>query len=116
MRRRSWFRRLARQQPLVQAVPVAELDEGAVLDAELELVAALDLLAHLVGELVALEIGGGERADHPVVQAVAGELVVQEIDLLLDVVNLLLMQGLVLLRDLERQAARLRSGYWSGLI
>ena len=71
------------------------------------MVAALDLFAHLVGKLVALEIGGGERADHPVVQAVTGELVVQEIDLFLDVVDLFLVQVLVLLRDLQREVRRI---------
>ena len=95
---------LAGEQALVQAVPVTELDEGAVLDAQLELVAALDLFAHLVGELVALEIGG-RRAARPSSRTGCRSvnLSVQEVDLLLEVVDLFLVEGLILLRDLQRE-------------
>ena len=96
----------------MEAVPVAELDERAVLDPQLEAVAALDRLAHLVGELVALEVGGSQRADHPLVKAVTGELVVQEVDLLLQVVDLLLVQVDVLLRDQHARTRRPRSDGW----
>ena len=54
--------RFAGQQSLAQAVPVAELDEGAVGNAELEAVAAFELLAQPIGEPVALEIDVGQPA------------------------------------------------------
>ena len=73
------------------------------MNAKLILVATLDLLAHLVSKLVALEVSGGERTHHPVIEAVAGEFVIEEIDLFLDIVDLLLVQELILLRDLQRE-------------
>ena len=65
---------LAGKQALLQAVPVAEADVAAVLQAELEAEAALGPLRQVVGELVALEVDAGDLADLPLVELLVGVL------------------------------------------
>jgi hypothetical protein len=47
---------LARQQPLLQAVPIAEPDEAGVFEAQLVAERALGALGKVIGELIGLEV------------------------------------------------------------
>ena len=70
---------LAGQQALVQAVPVAELDEVRVRQAEFEAEGPLGPLGDVVGELVALEVEGRDLPHHPVVELLVGVLRAEEL-------------------------------------
>jgi hypothetical protein len=95
--------RLASQESLPQAVPVAKLNEAAVRDTKLILVAALGLLAQLESELVTLEVGVRELPHHPVVEVSVREPVLIKIQLLLEPIDLRLVIGLILHSDLVTQ-------------
>ena len=69
--------RLARQQPFLQAIPVAEADE-AIIGAQLVLQRPLGRFGHVVGQPVGLEVEPGEPGSHPGIEVLAGELAAQE--------------------------------------
>ena len=68
---------LAGEQPLLEAVPVRELDERRRRIAALEAEGALGLLRGVERDLVGLEVDTRELADHPAVQLLVGVLVAQ---------------------------------------
>ena len=65
---------LAGDEPLLQAVPVAELDERRVGLGQLELPRLLGALGDRIGQLIGLEVDGRHLADHPRVQLLVGVL------------------------------------------
>jgi hypothetical protein len=64
------------EQPLLEAVPVAEADIGGVAQPQLPPEALLGALCHGERELVGLEVGGAGLGDHPLVEFPVGELAV----------------------------------------
>ena len=97
------------QQALLQAVPVAELDEGGVRQRQLVAVGALGLLREVVGQLVALEVERRQLPDHPLVELDVGELLLHELAHRARVLDLALVVLEVAFGERQRGPWRLRS-------
>src|SRR5262252_60788 len=97
---------LAGQQPLLQTVPISELNEVRVTDSHFMSIGLFGALGDVVGEPVTLEVQGRDLPSHPVVEFAARILLAQISVRLSRLFRLQIMILKLTLRDLHADLRR----------